>query len=509
MDDKRINQVDHRVERNLKELIDGLSGITLIGEESQQITALTYDSRKVVPGSLFIAIPGYKDNGFFYIEEAIARGAVAIMVCQPYDVQDRVAVLQVNDIRLAMSHIARRFYRMPDEMLHMTGITGTNGKTTVATLSQFLLNEASNSVGLLGTIHYDLGGKYTFPSSKTTPESLDLHAMLEQMLQRKCRHVIMEVSSHGIALKRVHFVTFDLVVFLNLTQDHLDFHGDLETYFQEKVKLFNGSLGPLPKVAIINTDDPYGRRLIQYIPHSVKIITFGNSSSATIRSSNITLSPQGLSFNLHWPEGEIFVTSSLLGSYNISNILASLAIGWISGKNMESLVLKLKNFQGVRGRMEKVDMGQDFSVLVDYAHTADALLNVLKILKQITKGRLLLVFGCGGDRDKGKRLLMTKVAQEWSDFAWATSDNPRNENLESIFKDMHQGVTLPEKIVFISERRRAIEKALEAAREGDCILIAGKGHETYQDIGNRIIPFDDAQVARELLIFKNKINVLV
>lgn len=498
---------EKRIDRNLRELVDGFPGLKIIGNELQQITSLTLDSRKVVPGALFIAISGAKENGFFYIEEAISRGAVAVMVATFYE-DERVTVLQVKEVRLALAYIARKFYGFPDKELHMVGITGTNGKTTVATLSQFLLKEDNHSVGMLGTIHYDLG-QFTLPSSKTTPESIDLQMMFDQMVQKGCKSAIMEVSSHGIALQRVQYISFDVAVFLNLTQDHLDFHDDMESYFQEKVKLFTGSLGNLPKVAIINIDDPYGRRLIEYIPSEIQVITFGISEHAMIRSCDICLTSQGLSFELHWPDGAEIITSSLLGSFNVSNILASFAIGWVSGKTMNSLALKLKEFKGVRGRMEKVAIGQDFSVLVDYAHTGDALLNALKILKQITPGRLLVVFGCGGDRDRGKRWSMTKVAQEWADLSWATSDNPRNEDLEAIFQDMRLGVIAPDKIFFIPQRRRAIEKALEEARAGDCILIAGKGHETYQAIGKRVTPFDDCEVAKELLLFKNKVNVSI
>lgn len=494
--------------RNLQELTEGLDGVTITGNKLQKITSLTLDSRTVVPGALFVVISGKKDDGMFYIEEAIARGAVAIMVCRPYKAVKDTTVLYVKDVRLAMAYMARRFYDFPDEVLHLVGVTGTNGKTTVATLSQFLLNEAEYRVGMFGTVHYDLG-KCTLPSTKTTPESLDLHEMLDQMLEGECKAAIMEVSSHGIALKRVQYMSFDVAVFLNLTQDHLDFHGDMESYFQEKVRFFTGGTGCVPKLAIVNIDDAYGRRLIDYIPSEVRVITFGTSEHAMIRAENLSLTNQGLSFNLYWPEGEILVSSSLLGSYNVSNILASLAIGWVSGKCMKLLALKLLGFKGVRGRMEKVDIGQPFSVLVDYAHTGDALFNVLKILREITPGRLLVVFGCGGDRDRGKRRFMTEAAQTWADLAWATADNPRSEDQELIFKDMRAWVTSPEKIFFVSERRRAIEKALEEAQEGDCVLIAGKGHETYQEIDNTVIPFDDCQVAKELLIFKNKANVYV
>lgn len=488
----------------VKELTEGLSDIKISGDKTKCITSLSLDSRRVVPGGLFIAIPGEKEDGFFYIKEAIDRGAVAIMVCKPYDGPKGVAILEVKDVRLAMAEIARKFYDFPDESLCMIGITGTNGKTTVTALSQFLLNEEGYSVGMLGTVHYDLG-KRTLPSVKTTPESIDLHAMLDQMLESDCKAAVMEVSSHGIALKRVQYIFFDIVAFLNLSQDHLDFHGDMEGYFREKVQLFTGGTGRLPRVAVVNTDDLYGKRLLEEIPREVRVITFGTSKEAIVRAENIELTDQGFSFDLHWPEGKVFVTSSLLGVYNVSNALASLAIGWGSGKSMKAMVMKLRNFKGVRGRMERVDIGQPFSVLVDYAHTGDALDNALKMLKEITPRRLLVVFGCGGDRDRTKRPLMTAAVQKWADLAWATADNPRSEDLESIFDDMREGVLFPKKIFFVSERRRAIDKALEEAQLGDCVLIAGKGHETYQAVGDAvIIPFDDCQIAKELLTYKNK-----
>lgn len=494
--------------RILRELIHDLEDAQITGEESQIVSSLALDSRKVLPMSLFIAVSGEKNDGNNYIEEAISRGAVAIMTCKPYEGGRDVVVIQVKEVRLAMAHVARRFYDHPDESLHLVGVTGTNGKTTVSILSQFLLNEDNYQAGVLGTIRYDLG-KRTLPSTKTTPESLDIQAMLDQMVQDGCKAAVMEVSSHGIALKRVQSMSFDVGVFLNLTQDHLDFHGSMEAYFREKSQFFTGGIGNIPKIAVINIDDPYGLRLLKEIPKKVRVITFGTSSDAMIRATNIELNEKGSSFNLHWPDGETIIRSPLLGAYNVSNVLASLAIGWASGRTMEELALKLINFKGVRGRMEKVNLGQDFSVIVDYAHTGDALFNALKALRPITSGRLLVVFGCGGNRDHRKRPSMTAAVQKWADFAWATADNPRDEDIEAIFNDMRAGVTDEEKILFVPERRRAIERALEEARFGDSVLIAGKGHETYQAIGDMVIPFDDCQVAKELLILKNKINVSV
>lgn len=490
--------------KTLGELIGGLASAQLVGEQTRVVTSLALDSRKVLPGALFFAIPGHKEDGLRYVEEAIDRGAVAVMVCRPYEGLRGAAVVVVEDVRLGMAHVARSFYNFPDERLHLVGITGTNGKTTVAMMSQFLLNEEDCRVGMLGTVHYNLGGR-TLPATKTTPESLDIGAMFDQMLKNGCQAAVMEVSSHGIALKRVQSMNFNIGVFLNLTQDHLDFHHDMEGYFQEKAKFFTGGVGNKLEVAIVNTDDAYGVRLLREIPEGVRVITFGTSANAMVRAEDIELTDKGLHFNLCWPGGVIAVESRLLGAYNVSNILAALAIAWVSGREMRELVGKLAGFKGVRGRMEQVDVGQDFLVLVDYAHTADAIFNVLKTLRPITRGRLLVVFGCGGDRDVKKRPLMTGAVQEWADYAWATADNPRNENIETIFNDMRKGIVFPEKILFVSQRRRAIDRAIEEAREGDCVLIAGKGHETYQEIGDAVIPFDDCGVARELLIMKNKV----
>lgn len=492
----------------IKELIKDISHMEVIGDECVLISSLAFDSRKVLPGSLFIAISGLKEDGIHYIDEAIDHGAVAVMVENSYEIARNVTIIKVMNIRIAMAQMAKRFYNGPDEALHLIGVTGTNGKTTVTALSQYLLQEENYRVGLIGTIHHDLGTK-TLPATKTTPEALEIQSMLSQMLNMGCKSAIMEVSSHGIVLKRVQSMHFDIGVFLNLTQDHLDFHGDMETYFQAKREFFNGTTANIPKIVIINIDDAYGMRLYREIGDCCRVITLGESSEAQICAKDIELTDKGLSFNLIYEGESILVNSHLLGAYNVSNILAALAIGLGSGRDIQALVRRLADFQGVRGRMEKVDLGQDFSVLVDYAHTGDALNNVLKILKAITRGRLLLVFGCGGDRDRGKRAAMVLAAQQWADFAWATADNPRNEPLEQIFNDMRQAVITSEKILFVPDRRRAIDRAIDAAQSGDCILIAGKGHETYQVLGDRVIPFDDCQVARELLRYKNKVNVSI
>ena len=482
----------------LGELIKDIDGCNVAGSVNKEIKSLTYDSRKVIPGSLFFAIPGIKDDGAKYIVEALSRGAVAVVSTQPCDLPTHISFVQVLDVRQVMALIARRFYDFPDQALNLIGVTGTNGKTTVSTLSHFLLQEPHYPVGLLGTIGYNLGIK-TVAASRTTPESVYLQDMFVQMINANCKTAIMEVSSHAVALDRVFNVEFDVAVFLNLSEEHLDYHGSMQSYYEDKKKLFTGATGNIPKTAIINTDDRYGEQLINEIPDSVRVITFGVNEHAIIRAKNIQLSPNGIQFTLISPDGFFNITSPLLGHFNVSNILASIAIAWVNGCDLNDIATKINQFQGVPGRIEKVVAGQPFNVLVDYAHTPDALHNALTMLREITPGRILVVFGCGGDRDPQKRPLMTAAVQKLADHAWATADNPRTEPQSNIFEDMQAGVTSPDAISFIPDRRQAIHLALQAAQPDDCVLIAGKGHENYQLIGHTTIPFDDREVARELL----------
>jgi UDP-N-acetylmuramoyl-L-alanyl-D-glutamate--2,6-diaminopimelate ligase len=320
------------------------------------------------------------------------------------------------------------------------------------------------------------------------------------MVENKCEEAVMEISSHGIDQNRVYGLGVNIAAFLNLSQDHIDYHKSMEEYYQVKKRLFTGKIGKLPEAGVINIDCPYGQRLQRELPGEFPIVTFGMDDRALIRAKNVKLFANRTEFELSWPEGEASVVSPLLGRYNVSNLLASLAIGRAKGYGISELLHRLQSFAGVPGRMESVKADLPFNVLVDYAHTDDALKHATEMLSEITEGRLIVVFGCGGDRDRTKRAPMLKAAVEGADVVFATSDNPRSESIEQIFNDMRQADST--KVNFIEDRKRAISLALDAARPGDCVLIAGKGHETYQEFDGTVIPFDDRQVARELLALK-------
>lgn len=472
------------------------------GPLERPVSGIAMDSRRVVPGHVFFALPGLRTDGAMHVAEALSRGAVAIVSnAPPAAAPAKVTFIQVADPRSALARAARRTHRAPDRDLRVVGVTGTNGKTTVAHLTKHFL-ENDTRVGLLGTINYDLGAR-TVPSFKTTPEAPDIFGMLAQMRSAGCREAVMEVSSHGIDQRRVLGLEFAAAVFTNLTQDHLDYHGTLEAYFQVKARLFISGDGPVPPVSIINYDDAFGRRLIDLIPAgSSRVLSYGESPEALVRAEQVDLGFKETTFTLVWPEGRARVRSPLIGRYNVSNVLAAAAAAYGLGRNPHAFLARLAVFPGVPGRMERIEEGQSFNVLVDYAHTDDALRNALGMLRPITPGRLICVFGCGGDRDRAKRPLMTRAVEDSADLVLATADNPRGETLAAIFEDMRGGVTRPEKFTWIEDRRRALSLALDLCRPGDCLLVAGKGHETYQEFTDTITPFDDRQVVRELIHLK-------
>lgn len=502
---RRESAVSRRVFSMAPKLSDLLpeSEIAAIrGPLDRPISGLVMDSRRVVPGQVFFALAGLRSDGAHYVDEAVNRGAVAVITSRiPTTTPSRVTFIQVADPRVALARMAQRYYKFPDRDLDIVGVTGTNGKTTVTHLIKHLL-EDERRVGLLGTINYDLGAR-TVPSFKTTPESLDIFGMLAQMRDAGCREAVMEVSSHGIDQKRVLGLQFGAVVFTNLTRDHLDYHRDMDQYFEVKSRLFAGGTGVMPKVATINLDDPRGEALVAKVPDHVRIVTYGEHPAAQVRAEAVVLNFKNTRFRLVWPDGSLIVESPLIGRYNVSNLLAAIATLWGMGRDPRLFLAKVSTFRGVAGRMERIDEGQAFNVLVDYAHTDDALRNALGMLRAITPGRLLVVFGCGGNRDRSKRPLMMRAVQEHADFCFATADNPRGEALEQIFADMKPGVSAPDRIAWIDDRRRAISLALDMAKPGDCVLIAGKGHESYQEFSDTVIPFDDRQVARELIGIKS------
>ena len=472
------------------------------GPLDRPVSGIVMDSRRVVPGSVFFALPGLRTDGFTHVAEALSRGAVAIVsAAAPAAAPAKVTFLQVSDPRAALARAARRLHRAPDRELAVVGVTGTNGKTTVTHLVKHFLEDGPR-VGLLGTINYDLGAR-TVPSFKTTPEAPDIFGMLAQMRDAGCREAAMEVSSHGIDQRRVLGMEFAAAVFTNLTQDHLDYHGTMEAYFQVKARLFTGEAGRVPPVCAINQDDAYGRRLVGMVPAGAsRVVTYGESAEAMVRAEDVALGFKETTFTLVWPEGRARVRSPLLGRYNVANVLAAVAVAYGLGRNPHAFLARLAAFPGVPGRMERIEEGQAFNVLVDYAHTDDALRNALGMLRGITPGRVICVFGCGGNRDRAKRPLMTRAVEECADLAIATADNPRGETVAAIFDDMRAGVTRPEKFTWIEDRRRALSLALDLCRPGDCLLVAGKGHETYQEFADTITPFDDRQVVRELIPLK-------
>ncbi len=500
-----VDRVSQRIFKMAPKLSDFFNDADIVaskGDLDRPISGLAMDSRRVMHGNLYFALAGRRADGNQFIDAAISRGAVAIVAEKiPSVTSARVTYIQVPDARRALALVSQRYYKFPDRSLDLVGVTGTNGKTTVTNLVKHLLATSQQRVGLIGTVNYDLGARIV-PSYRTTPESLELFGMLAQMRDAGCRQAAMEVSSHGIDQHRVLGMQFGVAVFTNLTRDHLDYHGSMDEYFAVKARLFNGGIGTAPRAVAVNIDDAYGRRLVAEAPAASKVITFGEAPEAMVRAENVQLHFKSTSFTLIWPEGRVELESPLVGRYNVSNLLAAFAACYAIGRDPTVIASRLKTFAGVSGRMEQIDEGQPYNVLVDYAHTDDALRNALTMLRAITPGRLFVVFGCGGNRDRAKRPLMTAAVQDFADFAWATSDNPRSEAITQIFDDMRTGVQETAKIAFVEDRRRAISLALDQVREGDSLLIAGKGHETFQEFADTIVPFDDRQVVRELIEIK-------
>ena len=501
--DNSIQSVHERLSKKLSlRDIAGNNDVLMQGSQETKVSEIVTDSRRVVPDSAFFAIPGNRTDGNDYIGEALDRGAKTVITNKlNLDLPSEISAIYSDNPRLTLAKYAKRYHGAPDEHLNLIGVTGTNGKTTVTSLIRHLLEKPGRPVGLIGTVKYHLGDREV-PSFRTTPEASDIYPLLRSMLVAGCSEAVMEVSSHGIHQSRVAGINLEIAVFLNLTRDHLDYHENMEGYFCEKRKIFNGENGPLPKVAVINADCPYGKRLIEELPPHVQIISFGEEKNSTFRARNISISDTGSEFILDGPFGSTVVSTELLGRFNIMNVLAAFASVHALGIDVKKAIHRIANFSGVDGRMERIDRGQDYHVVVDYAHTPDALRNALRMLKECTRGKIHLVFGCGGNRDKGKRLEMTKIACAGADKVWATADNPRSESIQEIFNDMKKGISKSSKINFIEDRRRAISLALDNAMDNDCVLIAGKGHESFQEVQYTAIPFDDRIVAGELITAK-------
>ncbi len=470
------------------------------GALSRSVSGLAIDSRRVAPGEVFFALPGRRADGADFVDEAVARGAVAIVSAQlPKALPARVTALQVADPRELLARVAQRFYGFPDRALGVIGITGSRGKTSVAHLLRQLLGRPGGQrVGLISSVHYDLGAR-TVPAYLTTPEALDTFGLLAQMRDSGCREAVVEVSAQGIDQQRVLGVRFGAVVFTNMAGEAAECRRDLASCFDLKSRLFTGEWGAQPGVAVVNLDDPQGAGLRERIPAGVRVVTFGESPAAEVRAEAVECGPSGARFNLVWPGGCAPVASPLLGRPNVSNLLAAVATLWALGRDPVEAVAAVPGLAAVPGRMEPVDAGQRFGVVVDAANAAGPLAAALATVRAGTTGRVIVVLGAAGDRERAGRAALLAAAQRGADFVIATADKPRTEGVGRVFADLERGVTAPTRVAWIEDRRRAIALALDMAGPADAVLIAGRGHDGYQEMADTIVPFDDRRVARTLL----------
>ncbi|HEX7058451.1 MAG TPA: UDP-N-acetylmuramoyl-L-alanyl-D-glutamate--2,6-diaminopimelate ligase [Solirubrobacterales bacterium] len=474
----------------LAELVAAAEGARIAGDGAVEVSSLAYDSRKVEPGALFFCVPGEKVDGHEFAAVAVEAGAAALLVERELDLD--VAQAVVDDARAAMASVAARFWGDPTDELKVVGITGTNGKTTTAFLVREILEEAGIGCGLLGTVKQVVGGAEE-EVERTTPEAVDLQATFRRMLEAGDRACAMEVSSHALALHRCDAIHFEVALFTNLTQDHLDFHGDMEDYFQSKRALF--AMGP--RASIVNVDDPYGRRLAE----EFDCVTFSAAGAeAGFTAHGVSFDARGASFAVLGLGGEAQIQTALPGDFNVANALGAFAVATALGVDPQVAAAGLTRAGRAPGRFEPIDEGQGFAVLVDYAHTPDSLENVLRAARRLTEGSLISVFGAGGDRDREKRPKMGRAGAELSDLAVLTSDNPRSESPEAIVAEVRAGIEDDSNVEVEVDRRTAIALAFDRARPGDTVVIAGKGHEQGQEFERgRKIPFDDREVAREEL----------
>jgi UDP-N-acetylmuramoyl-L-alanyl-D-glutamate--2,6-diaminopimelate ligase len=464
---------------------------------TSEISGLEYDSRRVGKGFLFFAFPGSRTDGSQFVQDALVRGALVAAGESPAPKGFSGNWIQVEHGREALALAARNFYCRPDEQLRLTGITGTNGKTTTSYLIDSVLRSAGHTTALIGTIEYHLAGK-TLPAVNTTPESLDLLRIFSELEKLGGTHVTMEVSSHALALRRVYGLHFQAAVFTNLTRDHLDFHGTMEAYMAAKQSLFEGAGAPPPPVAVLNRDDETIRGM--KLPPKTEIVWYGLGPESALRARHISSGFDGLRFEVQFGKRRFSVNSPLIGKINVYNILAACGTALSYGIAPEVITQGIANLQAVPGRFERVDGGQPFAVVVDYAHTDDALRNVIAAARALNPKRIITLFGCGGDRDRTKRPMMGQAAAEASDFVVLTSDNPRSEDPLAIMNDVLVGIRRVDvRHVVEPDRRAAIARAIQEAHQGDIVILAGKGHETYQVLKDQTIPFDDRTVAREVL----------
>lgn len=485
-----------------KELIKNAKIVRPQDVLNREITGIFYDSRKVLPGSIFVAIQGFSADGNAFVQNAIEKGAT-IIVTEKKDLvlPSNTGLVVVENSRKSLAEMAAIFYGFPSEKMTVIGITGTKGKTSTSLIVKKILEHASFKTGLIGTIQYEIGERIV-PSSNTTPESVDIQSLLSEMLENGLTHSVIEVSSHALDQARVEFINFDVGVFTNIAgHEHLDYHKNFKRYLQSKLKLFSrflASSNKKNKYAVINLDDKHSKIFIDVARNNnLNVITFGLSNQAEYRPDSFFFDKNGISFTL---KGKNF-QSGLLGMTNLYNCLAAIATTNSLGIGFDTIASAISKIKNIPGRMEFIDAGQPFTVVVDYAHNHQSLEELLKTIRHLNPRRILLVFGCGGNRDKSKRPLMGKIAAKMADTVYITSDNPRNEIPEKIIREIYRGIVFwrRKKCEIIPDRKEAISKAIMDAENGDWVIIAGKGHEQYQIIQNVYYPFDDRKVAYEIL----------
>lgn len=491
--------------KKLSDLLKPSDAYSVSIKENPLITGIKYDSRYVVPGDLFFAVKGFVNDGNKYIGDVIDKGAAAVISENEVEKKYKEYWIKTDDIRLAISRISSIFYDFPWRDSLMVGITGTNGKTTSTYLMKSIFEKAGYTPGVLGTIGY-LVGENKIQASRTTPEAPEINLMLRTMQKKGVKCCIMEVSSHSLELKRVADIQFDCVIFTNLTTDHMDYHLSMENYYQAKKKLF--SLIKKGGFAVVNVDDTYGVRLAREVQaKGERVITYGKNDAADIRIINYSINDDGSRITINACGKKYELNTPLYGVPNVYNVTTSFAVGWGMSIEPQVLISGIENVKLVEGRMERINCGQDFTVIVDFAHTPDALMNLLLTVRQISSGRVITVFGCGGNRDKSKRPMMGQHAAILSDYTIVTSDNPRNEEPLEIISDILTGINEVKKTVkykVVEDRREAIKLAVQMAKKGDTIVIAGKGHEINQIIKGKEYPFDDRKIAADFI--KDKLN---
>ena len=478
----------------LKDLIKDLDIVYSKGNLDIDISGIAYDSRKSRPGYMFVCIEGYKTDGHKYVPQALENGAKVLLVQKDVEIAgDDITVVKVKDSRYALASTSSIYFGNPSEKFNLVGITGTKGKTTTTYMIKSILETMNKKVGLIGSLGSMIGDEAAH-TERTTPESYDLQSLFGDMAAKSVESVVMEVSSQGLELHRVSCCNFDIGVFTNLSQDHIspNEHGSMEEYFNAKRKLFK-----MCGKAVVNADSPYGKKVIDSV--SCEVLRYGIENDAEIKAVNIKLSSEHVEFEVNTPWGSTPIKVNIPGRFSIYNSLAAIGVCGLLGAPLVNIASGLEKV-GVPGRAEIVNIGRDYSVMIDFAHTPDSLENILRTVKAHVQGRLVCLFGCGGDRDRTKRPIMGKISGEIADFTVITSDNPRTEEPSSIIDDIEKGIKgTNAAYIKIIDRRQAIKYALENAKKGDVIVLAGKGHETYQMFGDRTIHFDEREVVKELL----------